>query len=78
MQTIEDYRKLLDDINALFIRYGKTICSGSVFRLTCINQDGSNHYGTTIEKEREICERLQDEQKAAKRRIQNNIGSCSV
>lgn len=61
MQTIEDYRKLLNDINSLYTRYGKTICSGSVFRLTCLNKDGSNHYRTTIEKELEICERLQDE-----------------
>lgn len=61
MPTTKDYRKLLNYINAMILKYGKDISANSVFRLTCINPDGSNYYGTTIEKEIEICERIKHE-----------------
>ena len=55
--TNNEYKILIDEINKLILRFGSTIASESVFRLTTLNPDGSNYYGTTPERESVICVR---------------------
>jgi len=55
--TNKEYKTLIDHINKLILRFGMTIASESVFRLTTLLPDGSNYYQTNIDRELQICER---------------------
>lgn len=57
---INPHKILIDHINKLILRFGMTIASESVFRLTTLNPDGSNYYQTDIDRELQICERKEN------------------